>query len=118
MASTRNRNTSGNYELEQWSNNNGCKYNTYDSFGRPKKTLFAGDGLLNGKVGPTELAHNSCDIESMLRGIGSTNLVNPNPEIVPEIRPLQSLSIIDRLHVAVPDPLVVEPNQRPGRYLN
>ena len=118
MASTRNRNTPGNYKLEQWSNTHECNYNTYATYGKPTETMFPGDGLLTGKVGPMALAHNSCDIESMLRGIGSTNLVNPNPETVPEIKPLNSLSIIDRLPVAVPDPLVIEPNQRPGRYLN
>jgi len=118
MASTRNRNTPGDYKLEQWSNTHKLNYNTYIPFGKPSEIMFPGDGLLTGKVGPMGLAHNSCDIESMLRGIGSTNLVTPNPTIVPEIKPLNSLSIIGRLPVVIPDPLVIEPNQRPGRYLN
>jgi hypothetical protein len=117
MASTRNRNTQDDYNLEQWSNTQDINYKTYTSFGKPNTTHFPGDGLLGGRVGAGELAFNNHDVESFLFGIGSTNLVKPNPTIVPDIKSLKSLSIISRLPVAIPDPLVIEPNQRPGRYL-
>jgi hypothetical protein len=117
MASTRNKNSQGDYKLEQWSNTQDINYKTYTSFGKPISTYLPGDGLLAGRVGATELSHNNHDIESFLFGIGSTNLVNPNTQTVPEIKPLKSVSIIDRLPVMIPDPLVIEPNQRPSRYL-
>lgn len=117
MASTRNRNTQGDYDLEQWSNTQNIHYKTYTSFGKPTQTHLPGDGLLAGRVGASELAFNNNDIESFLFGIGSTNLVKANPATVPDIKLLNSLSIIDRLPVSIPDPLVIEPNHRPGRYL-
>jgi len=117
MASTRNRNTQGDYDSEQWSNTQDINYKTYTSFGKPVETHFPGDGLLAGKVSATQLAFNNYDIESFLFGIGSTNLVKAKPATVPDIKFLNSLSIIDRLPVSIPDPLVIEPNHRPGRYL-
>lgn len=113
MASTRNRNTQGDYKLEQSINHSIVDFNTYHSFGVPLNTYFSGDGLLPGRVASENLSGNSCDIESMLRGIGSTNLVNPSHEPAPNITQLNSLSIIDRTPLYVPRPLVVQANQRP-----
>jgi len=116
MASTRDRNQPGDYMLEQRINSETTKYSTYEHYGVPTTTQFAGDGLLMGRMAASNLAFNSCDIESQLFGIGSTNLVNPKSNVTPDIKPLQNLSIIDRLPILVPEPLVVQKNQRP--YLN
>ena len=113
MASTRSKNTSGNYDLEQWSNQSHVGYYTSTTYGAAQHTMLPGDGLLAGNVSRTQLAHNSCDVESSLFGIGSTNLVAPRPEVVPKIAHLQSLNVIDRLPVLLPSPLVVDSNQRP-----
>jgi len=115
MAGTRNKNTPGDYKLEQNNNIGIIEYNTYkhSSYGAPQQTNFAGDGLLMGRIASAQLSNNYCDIESQLFGIGSTNLVTPKGETTPSIRKLDSLSIIDRLPVIVPEPLVVEGNQRP-----
>jgi hypothetical protein len=115
MASTRTKNTIGNYDLEQWSNQSSIGYNTSMVYGAAPQTMLPGDGLLAGNVSRTQLAHNSCDVESSLFGIGSTNLVQARPEIVPEIAQLKSLNVIDRLPIMVPSPLIVESNQRPLR---
>ena len=117
MTSTRSKNTNGNYQAEQWSLKQQANYLPYKYYGAPKDTYFCGDGLIGAKVGPLQLSGNFCDIESSLRGIGSTNLVSPQPEIHPEIKPLKSLSIIDKLPIILPSPLVLEPNQR-QRFLH
>lgn len=116
MASTRNKNTPGDYKLEQRNNIEINAYNTTTEYGVPQQTNFAGNGLLPGRVASLQLSNNSCDIESQLFGIGSTNLVVPKQFIEPSIKQLPSLNMMDRLPILVPEPLVVERNQRP--YLN
>jgi hypothetical protein len=118
MSSTRSKNTPGNYQSEQKSFIQSLNYSVdkNNSYGAPTTTHFAGDGLLAGRVAPENLYFNACDIESQLRGIGTSNLVEQHREVVPMPRNLDSLSIIDRLPILVPEPLVVEKNQRP--YLN
>jgi hypothetical protein len=113
MASTRNRNSPGDYHADQNGKIKQSEYLTYVQSGKPDETMFPGNGLLTGRIGPTELSRNTWDIESFLFGIGSTNLVEPKEPPVAEIKYLKSLNIMDKLPVIVPNPLVVEPNQRP-----
>lgn len=112
MASTRNKNTPGDYTAEQRSISQHINYNTYQSYGVPQRTYLPGDGLLAGRVASAQLSHNSSDIESFLWGIGSTNLVTPLPATTPEIKPLQSLAVMDKIPLIVPGDLLVQPNQR------
>jgi|UniRef100_A0A6C0LPJ5 hypothetical protein len=112
MASTRNKNTPGDYTAELRSIEQHINYNTYHSYGVPQSTYLPGDGLLQGRVAPDQLSHNSSDIESFLWGIGSTNLVNPLPPTNPEIKQLKSLAVMDKIPVIVPGDLQVQPNQR------
>jgi hypothetical protein len=115
MASTRDRNTPGNYELEQSQFSRNINYNTYNSYGVPTITCFPGDGLLSGRVNSAQLSNNFCDIESDLFGIGSTNLVNPKMVVEPDIKKLSSLNMIERIPVILPANLVIDANQRPLR---
>jgi hypothetical protein len=115
MSSTRNRNTPGDYKLESSLNQSHVNYNTYGSYGVPTASYFPGNGLVQGRVASENLSGNACDIESFLRGIGSTNLVNPQPEVRPEIYSLKSLSIIDKTPLIIPSDLVIDANQRPLR---
>ena len=117
MSSTRNKNSPGDYKLEQTINTNISEYKTYVSSTVAAQTYFAGDGLLGGKTPRQALCENYCDVESALFGIGSTNLVNPKAPVKPDLNPVQSLNVIDRLPVFVPEPLVIETSQRPF-YLN
>lgn len=115
MASTSSKNTPGDYQLEQWSYAQNINYNTYPQYGRPVTSYLPGDGLLGGRVHCENFAQNSCDIESMLRGIGSTNLVTAQDPVKGELYRLKSLSVIDRIPLLVPAPLKIEPDQRPLR---
>ena len=95
MASTRDKNAPGNYKLEQAGNKFRSNYRV-NEFGRPVVSYHPGAGLLPAKTSRTELANNSCDIESMLFGIGSNDLVNTRPTIQPALKPMKSLDMYDR----------------------
>jgi len=112
MASTRNKNTTGNYNAEQWSLNEQINYNTYKNYGVPQSSYLPGDGLLQGRIASENLSNNACDIESQLFGIGSTNLVKPLPTVVPEIKPLQSLAVMNKTPLIIPGDLMVQGEQR------
>ena len=119
MASTRNKNTPGDYQLEQWAQNRRFEDITYihSTQGRPVQPYFPGNGLNGARIAGKDLAKNDCDIESFLFGIGSTNLVQPLSPITPNINHIPSLNIMDRTPMILPKPLIVEPNQR-QHYLN
>ena len=115
MASTRNKNTPGNYAAERLALDKEVTYREYihAGNGRATNTMFSGDGLLMGRMPNIELSTNSVDIESFLYGVGSTNLVEPLPPVYASLNPLKSLSIIDRPNIIMPENLAIEPNQRP-----
>ena len=58
-------------------------------------------------------SHNSVEIESSLFGINATNLVNPQAPVQPKLKQLPEKSFFERLPMYMPEPLVVERNQRP-----
>ena len=115
MASTRNKNDRGNYRAEEQGRQSQRVYSMYEHQpnGRAITNNFAGDGLLMGQMGPSTLSYNYVDIDSYLKGVGSTNLVSPLPEIKPALKELESLSIIDRIPLVMPDPMRIVKHQRP-----
>lgn len=120
MASTRNRNTPGNYHLEQLAYQKAYDTMSYESssyYGVPSVSYFAGNGLIGMKTAHRNLSSNYCDIESQLFGIGSTNLVSPVAPVQPNIHNLKSLNIFDKQAPVSPAPFAPQPNQRP-MYLN
>lgn len=110
MASTRDRNTAGNYRMEQSANTGFVGWNTklHESV-----AYHPGDGLGPARTARTALASNACDIESQLFGIGSANLENPQPIVVPRIAQLKSLVIYDKPKVMLPEALSVSEVNRP-----
>ena len=113
MASTRNKNSIGDYQNEIRSYTHASTYMTYEQSGKPVDNYFAGDGLLMGRMASENLSSNACDVESQLFGIGSTNLVTPQKQVQPKPHNMKSLNVIDRISMIIPEPLVVEKNQRP-----
>jgi hypothetical protein len=115
MASTRNRNTPGNYCLEQREYKNSEQYTLYPNsqYGAAYNTRLPGNGLNPAQIPWNKLSYNAPDIESFLFGINSTNLVNPAAPLVPELANLSSANIFEREPVFIPEPLVIEKNQRP-----
>jgi len=116
MASTRNKNTQGNYNLEQRSSTLSSSYKLYanSSHGAAYTTQLAGNGLNPGQIPGNKLSHNTADIESFLFGINSTNLVNPSVNPKPELAKLTSIHIFDKPTTTMPVPLYLEKNQRPS----
>jgi hypothetical protein len=114
MTSTRNRNTASDYNLEQLQNTNHLENNLYINYGRPSTECFP--ELYNpSKLSRDALANNPVDIESTLRGIGSSNMVNPCTPANPSLRNLDFKPFFDRPKaVVMPYPLVFENNQRPN----
>jgi len=115
MASTRNKNTSGNYQTEQFAFSRQADYSINPIYGLPSQTNYPGDGLYGASMPRTELSPNAVDIHSYLLGINSTNLVSPETPVTPQFTPIKTLSIINRLPIYMPTPLIVEPNQRQMR---
>lgn len=115
MASTRNRNTLGNYNLEQREYNNSEKYKLYPNsqYGVAYDTKLPGNGLLPGQVSWSQLSKNYSDIESFLFGINTTNLVNPAPTLIPELKKLETANIYEKVKTYIPEPLIIEREQRP-----
>ena len=115
MASTRNKNDKGNYISEQRSLDNSRASLGFANQGNGKAYTnnYAGDGLLMGKMGPAALSYNYIDIDSYLKGTGSTNLVASLAPVEPRFKELESLSIMNRLPVILPSPLQIDANQRP-----
>jgi len=115
MASTRNKNTPGNYCLDQRQNvgieswqlyKNGANGYAYD-------TRLPGNGLNPGQLPWTTLSHNPADIESFLWGINSTNLVNPVGPLTPELKCLNTVNVFKTKPVIMPVPQAIPKYQRP-----
>jgi hypothetical protein len=115
MASTRNKNTLGNYNLEQREFKQTETYTLYPNsqYGAAYNTRLPGNGLMPAQIPWNQLSHNAADTESFLFGINSTNLVNPAPCFFPEITKLDSTNIYEKGNTFIPEPLVIEKNQRP-----
>lgn len=111
MASTRNKNTSINYNLEQRSYQQQDTYTRL--YGESYQTKLAGNGLINGKLPREQLSGNPINTESFLFGINSTNLVNPAPTFHPELHNLSQVHIFDKGQTFMPEPFICETGQRP-----
>lgn len=113
MSSTSNKNTIGNYNMEQFSMKQNIDYSNYIGYGTILEPNLAGDGLLAGRMSREKMSKNSLDIESFLFGIGSSNLVNAyQPPVISKIT-IKSLSIIDKSPTILPEPFTIDNNQRP-----
>ena len=115
MASTRNRNTSGNYCLEQREYKQSEQYALYPNsqYGAAYKTQLPGNGLNPAQIPWNKLSVNAPDIESFLFGINSTNLVTPVPCLKPELNNLTTANIFKKEATIMPIPLWLDSNQRP-----
>lgn len=115
MASTRNKNTQGDYNAQQVAHHQFHSYYSYNQshfYGVPQQSFFAGNGLLGMKTAHRNLSNNYCDIETQLFGIGSTNLVEPKPDVVPDIIQMKSINIADRTPMVMPQSFTPITGQR------
>lgn len=116
MASTRNINTRCNYELQQKSNNISLQHNLYknSSSGVAYKNEFPEFFYRPSHLPRQFYTENSIDIESALKGINSTNLVQEPEKVVPIFKPITYTCFFEHSNkIQLPEPLVIERNQRP-----
>lgn len=115
MASTRNNNTPSDYCLQQRSYKNARTYTDYEysQVGRAYNNAMPCMGITPSHMPREAFSTNSVEIESALFGINSTNLVNPEKPVTPQLKTLPEVSYFERLPTYIPEPLVVEKDQRP-----
>jgi len=115
MASTRSKNTLGNYCLEQNAFKHNAAYLLDRDFAYPSVVARAGDGLVQGRMGNAVLAQNPQDVESFLFGIGQTNLVTPEKApFTANLLEHCAVTMMDhRVPLVMPKDLVVHKDQRP-----
>ncbi|NBO41098.1 MAG: hypothetical protein EBU92_06150 [Betaproteobacteria bacterium] len=70
-------------------------------------------GIMPSQMPREAFSRNSVDIESALFGINSTNLVETQQPVVPQLTTLPEVSFFGRMQLVMPDPLVIEKSQRP-----
>ena len=115
MASTQNKNTKSDYCYQQRDFRgifNHVSYKNYQN-GRAYTDALPELGYLPSYMSRESFSKNSVDIESALFGINSTNLVDPQAPVVPQLKEVPYCSFFDIIHLIMPTPLVVEKNQRP-----
>lgn len=115
MASTRNNNCRSDYCLQQKSYRDARLYNEYkySQAGRAYRNAFPCLGITPSHMPREAFSTNSVEIESALFGINSTNLVNPQAPVDPHLTQLPFVPFFHTLPTYMPEPLVVEKNQRP-----
>jgi len=115
MASTRNNNTPSDYCLQQSSYSNSLNYNKYTNsqHGSAYRNALPSLGITPSHMPREAFSKNSVQIESSLFGINSTNLVNPEKPTVPELIRLPEISYFERIQTIMPEPVVIQKNQRP-----
>ena len=113
MASTQNRNMHTEYTLEQKQNKQIVDDRTSELRQTAYNTALPCVGVNVGAMPKSVLSFNSTNIESNLYGIGSTNLVSKRKEFTPRIKKLPTVAFFKRPDLLIPEPLVIQRNQRP-----
>lgn len=115
MASTRNINTPSDYCLQQRSYRDACNYDLYkySQYGHTPNPAFPCVGYTPSHMPRDTLSNNPVEIESALFGINSTNLVKPQPPAKPQLKKIPMKQFFQRTPMIMPNPLVMEHNQRP-----
>jgi hypothetical protein len=122
MASTRNKNTTSDYCIQQNAHKHMRAYigyeNGYAGKAYENALPFESVGILPSRMSREAFSTNSVDIESALRGINSTNLVSPQAPVNPSLRELPEVKFYDRMAFYMPEPLVVNKYERPFQHAN
>ena len=112
MASTRNKNTKEDYCLEKQKNS---LYNSYQDYKYSRHNYdpkMPGFGFTPTQIPGKDLSHNYVNIESQLFGIGANDLENPRKQETPDYKCMRERTLVEKEPVLMPDPLVIEKNQR------
>jgi len=116
MASTNMKNSGGYYCEQQKRFNRISNAQTNTNISKQEKICLPDLGIINGMMSTgynnNALSNNTADIESILLGIGSTNLVESRSRVNASINKRSYCSWFPRNDVFLPAPLVIEKSQR------
>ena len=112
MASTRGKNAPGGYACWKHEAASFQNYSMYAGQSKPQAVAHPGLGLLGAKMPNTTLSPNSVDLESALRGLGSSGLERPVHAPPVTSWSLPRLNIYRPSDVHLCDPLVVDADPR------
>jgi hypothetical protein len=111
---SRNNNTIENYNLEQKRNKQIYEYRFFENAGNGSAytTHLQGNGLGIAKLHPKELSDNYVDVDSYLKGIGTSDFIQPRSF---QYQPKRN----QFLHIEQREPILLSPfqallSQRPG----
>jgi len=111
------KNSPGQYCLEQKAFKNQVQYREYTYSQVPVNSKLPGLGInvgnMRGGYYNNVLSNNASNIESHLYGIKQIDLTKPKTQFVAELNKLPEQKWFKTPRVFVPEPLVVEKNQRP-----
>ena len=111
------KNSPGQYCLEQKAFKNQVQYREYTYSQVPVNSKLPGLGInvgnMRGGYFNNVLSNNASNIESHLYGIKQIDLTKPKTQFVAELNKLPEQKWFKTPRVFVPEPLVVEKNQRP-----
>jgi len=113
MASTRNLNTPQDYKLEKKMNQKFMEYNLYTGSKVNQMTALFRDGPNPGLYGG-QLSKNSVDVESMLRGIQSSNLEGECFTASPDNVKLPEVCYFTRTPIIIPPSFQHYTRERPN----
>ena len=116
MASTRNLNTALDYQSEKRKDQQHLAYNTSRGFGvHHTPTLFTNGP--NPSIYAGQMDRHAIDVESMLRGIRSTDLEGTPFQASPSPVQIQETTYYEKVPLMMPDPYISLNRERPN-YLN
>ena len=111
------KNSPGQYCLEQQAFKHQVQYREYTYSQVPVNSKLPGLGInvgnMRGGYYNNVLSNNASNIESHLYGIKQIDLTKPKTQFVAELNKLPEQKWFKTPRVFVPEPLVVEKNQRP-----
>ena len=113
MSSTRLRNQPGEYAIEQHQKNNIFENRIHDMKRVSNLNAFPQKGINVGQTPHGVFSENPIDIENDLFGIRSSDLVNKRNISKPLLKTLPDVYFYKPMETFVPEPLVIEKNQRP-----
>ena len=117
MSSTRNVNTRGNYKLEQNLNHSFFDNTSYLYAQKPYTFLdvykISNSTQPTRIVNPHNLSNNPVDIESMLRGIKSTNLAGQSFKTSPDLKRVDTFDFYKRVPMIKSNMIITDQKQRP-----
>jgi hypothetical protein len=111
MASTRFRNCPGDYKIQERNKANAREWVSYDY--KTNASILPNAGINMGRIPAYLLSNNQADIDSFLKGTYFNNLEDPRRGFTPRIKKVKEVSYFEKDPVLMPEPLIVERNQRP-----